>query len=98
MVDGDAILIDAGGVLVVREGVLSVVGGDMMSVTDDVKMLKVGYDRLAALPPSTAVGPISLAVASEVAPSSLVVAIAVISETRSDEVSTTKDSNCVVML
>lgn len=84
-------------VLVVSEGVLSVVGRDMMSVAEDGEMGEVEYDMLAALPPSTAVGPISLAVASEVTPSSLVVAIAVVSGARSEEISTTEDSNCVVI-
>lgn len=98
MVDGDAVVIDAGRALVVREGVLSVVGGDMMSVIEDVEMVEVGYERLAALPPSTAVVSISLAVASGVAPSSLVVAITVIAEARLDDGSTTEDSNCAITL
>lgn len=96
VVDGDAIAMDAD-MGSVREGVLAVVAGIMMFVTEAGKMVEVIYDRLAALSPPTAVDPMSLAVAPEVAPNSLVIAAAVISEARSDEVSTTEDGNCVVI-
>lgn len=76
LIDGDAVALDAVmRLVVVRRDVPSVVAGDMMSVTEGVKMVEVGYDRLAAPLPSVAMGPILLVVASEVVPGSLVVVV-----------------------